>query len=233
MTPQPHLALLENNRRWVHERLAQDPEFFRRRVAKHEPKYLWIGCSDARVPADMITQTEPGEMFVHRNIANQVVPSDANLLAVLQYAVEVLKVEDVIVCGHEECGGVKAALNGAAPAAVDQWLMHVRNVARLHEEELQAVPEGNARVVRLAELNVREQVYNLSRTPIVQEAWARGQTLRLHGVVYGLAEGILRDIGVSIDGSPVEAPAPVAAPPAAAAPIARERELAGVGLRAG
>jgi carbonic anhydrase len=235
MTPQPHLTLLDNNRRWVHERLAQDPEFFRRRAAKHEPKYLWIGCSDARVPADVITQTEPGEMFVHRNIANQVVPSDANLLAVLQYAVEVLKVEDVIVCGHEECGGVKAALQGVAPPVVDQWLMHVRNVARLHDEELSEVPEGNARVVRLAELNVREQVYNLSRTPVVQEAWARGQTLRLHGVVYGLAEGILRDLGVSLDGSPIAAPLRSAAPAVlpASSRLEREPALAGGALPVG
>ncbi|MGZ8490767.1 MAG: carbonic anhydrase [Gemmatirosa sp.] len=240
MTPQPHLTLLDNNRRWVRERLAQDPEFFRRRAAKHAPKYLWIGCSDARVPADVITPAEPGEMFVHRNIANQVVPSDANMLAVLQYAIEVLKVEDVIVCGHEECGGVKAALGGPAPAVVDQWLMHVRNVARLHDDELRAVPAGDARVVRLAELNVREQVYNLSRTPIVQEAWARGQSLRLHGVVYGLAEGILRDLSVSLDGSPLGTPTqpPAAAPIAKplAAPLAgrlREPAHAGEELRAG
>lgn len=204
MTPRTHLTILDNNRRWVSERLAEDPEFFRRRAAKHEPHYLWIGCSDARVPADVISGTEPGEMFVHRNIANQVMPSDANLLAVLQYAVEVLKVQDVIVCGHEECGGVKAALGGAAPPAVDQWLMHVRNVARLHDDELQATPDGTARVVRLVELNVREQVYNLSRTSVVQEAWARGQTLRLHGLVYGLSEGILRDTGVSMDGGAVD-----------------------------
>ncbi|WP_284348728.1 carbonic anhydrase [Roseisolibacter agri] len=227
MSRLPHHALLENNRRWVRERTAEDPEFFRRRAARHEPRYLWIGCSDARVPADVITGTEPGEMFVHRNIANQVVPGDANLLAVLQYAVEALGVQDVIVCGHEECGGVKAALGAAAPPAVDQWLMHVRTVARLHDEELQALPPGDARIVRLVELNVREQVYNLSRTPVVQRAWARGQTLRIHGLVYGLHEGLLRDTGVTMDGSPLIGSAPIGAPSGApnALPGLRHRQV--------
>jgi len=226
MSRLPHHALLENNRRWVQQRTAEDPEFFRRRAARHEPRYLWIGCSDARVPADMITGTEPGDLFVHRNVANQVVPGDANLLAVLQYAVEALHVQDVIVCGHEECGGVKAALGGSAPPAVDQWLMHVRMVARLHDDELSALSPGDARVVRLVELNVREQVYNLSRTPVVQRAWARGQALRLHGLVYGLHEGLLRDVRVSMDGSAVPT-----APTVASLPGLRPRPTAE--LRAG
>jgi carbonic anhydrase len=196
--------LLENNRRWVQERIAVDPQFFRSRQQLHRPRFLWIGCSDARVPADLITGTEPGHIFVHRNIANQVVPTDANILAALQYAVEVLNVTDVIVCGHDECGGVKATLQGGAPPAVAQWLSNLSTVARLHEDDLQAARSAEARLRLLVELNVAEQVYNLSRMATVQEAWKRGQPLRLHGWVYGLGEGLLRDVGISLDGAPAE-----------------------------
>jgi carbonic anhydrase len=224
--------ILERNRRWVAERVAEDPEFFARRVKEHRPRYLWIGCSDARVPADVITQTEPGEIFVHRNIANQVVPTDANLLAVLQYAVDVLRVEDVIVCGHEECGGVKASIVGNAPIVVDNWLQQLRTVARLHEGELSSLPE-EARVARLVELNVAEQVYNLSRTSVVQAAWARGQGLRLHGWVYRLGQGLLRDIGVSMDGSALRDgaayPAVLVAPTSSAPAGGRRLEYARAG----
>jgi carbonic anhydrase len=197
----PYRKVLENNRRWVGERTQEDPTFFKRLVAEHRPHFLWIGCSDARVPANEITQTAHGEMFVHRNIANLVVPTDANLLAVLQYAVEVLKVEDVIVCGHEQCGGVKASLGPAAPPAVEQWLSNIRMIARLYDEELSAIEDEGRRTMRLVELNVTEQVFNLARTSVVQEAWARGATLRLHGWVYTLSEGRLYDLGVSLDGS--------------------------------
>jgi carbonic anhydrase len=197
----PLTPLLENNRRWVAEQLAADPHFFERLAAVHEPHLLWIGCSDARVPANVVTGTMAGEMFVHRNIANQVVPTDTNLLAVLQYAVEVLKVEDVVVCGHEGCGGVRAAMSdGPAPPLVENWIAGVRNVARLHDEELAQVPDESARFRRLVQLNVAEQVFNLSRTPVVQQAWANGATLRLHGWVYALSDGILRDLGVTMDG---------------------------------
>lgn len=198
----PHRRLLENNRRWVAQTKANDPDFFKRLASTHEPKFLFIGCSDARVPADVITQTLPGEMFVHRNIANQVVATDQNLLAVLQYAVDVLKVQDVIVCGHGECGGVKASMTppGHVPPLVDNWLQNIRTVGRLHAEELEAITEPQERYERLIELNVMEQVYNLSRTPVVQEAWARGATLRLHGFVYKLTEGLLRDLHVTFDG---------------------------------
>ncbi|MDF1505094.1 carbonic anhydrase [Roseisolibacter sp. H3M3-2] len=216
-----YTKILERNRAWVAERTSEDPEFFSRRAKEHRPRYLWIGCSDARVPADVLTQTEPGEIFVHRNIANQVVATDANLAAVLQYAIDVLKVEDVVVCGHSECGGVKASITGGAPQVVDNWLAQLRTVIRLHEDEL-AELNGDERVMRLVELNVREQVYNLSRTTVVQEAWGRGQTLRLHGVVYRLDEGILRDVGVSIDGSPASERLAGAAP-AAARPLADAR----------
>ena len=195
-------TLLGRNREWVGERTAADPEFFARQAARHAPRYLWIGCSDARVPANVITQTDAGEMFVHRNIANLVVPTDHNLLAVLQYAVEVLKVEDVIVCGHEGCGGVKASMGEvAALPIVDAWLERIRTVARLHAAELQAIPSEDARYRRLVALNVAEQVSALSRIPVVRAAWARGQVLRLHGVVYDIADGVLRDLGVSIDGA--------------------------------
>ncbi len=207
--------LLENNRRWVGARTAADPEFFARRAGEHKPRFLWIGCSDARVPADLITGTEPGQIFVHRNIANQVVPTDANILAALQYAVEVLKVTDIIVCGHEECGGVKATLQGGAPTAVAQWLSNLSTVARLHGDDLEAAGSPDARLRLLVELNVAEQVYNLSRIATVQEAWQRGQPLRLHGWVYGLAHGLLRDVGITLDGVPAE---PVVIPQRATRP---------------
>ena len=220
--------LLENNRRWVRSRTATDPEFFLRRAGEHKPRFLWIGCSDARVPADLITGTEPGQIFVHRNIANQVVPTDANIRAALEYAVEVLKVTDVIVCGHEECGGVRATLEGGAPPAVAQWLSNLSTVARLHGEELEAAGSAAARLKLLVELNVAEQVYNLSRMATVQEAWDRGQPLRLHGWVYGLGEGLLRDVGITLDGSPVE---PSVSQQPSMPPSVRQLEQEAVGLR--
>ena len=193
--------ILQNNRTWVAERTAADPHFFARLAAEHRPQFLFIGCSDARVPANVITQTAAGEMFVHRNIANLVVPTDTNLLAVLQYAVEVLKVRDVIVCGHEGCGGVRAAMGPAAPPLVENWVANIRAVARLHDTELSEIEDADRRFARLVELNVVEQLFNLSRTPVVQAAWSAGATLRLHGVVYRLEQGLLRDIGVTLDGS--------------------------------
>ena len=220
-------TLLENNRKWVAEQLRLDPTYFDRLKAVHEPQILWIGCSDARVPANVVTGTMAGEMFVHRNIANMVVPTDTNLLAVLQYAVEVLKVEDIIVCGHEGCGGVKAAMGAAAPPGVENWLAGVRNVLRLHDEELSAIADEEARYARLVQLNVAEQVYNLSRTPVVQQAWANGVKLGLHGWVYALSDGILRDLGVTMSG---EAPAPRPAAqsrPTVLAPSGGELQLAG------
>jgi len=194
--------LLERNRAWVAEHTQRDPEYFRRQAARHEPHCVFIGCSDARVPADRIVGTEGGEMFVHRNIANQVVATDNNLLAVVQYAVEVLEVRDIIVCGHEQCGGVRAALDSPAPAHVEGWLAQVRTVARLHQEKLTAISDPAARCAALVDLNVREQVRNLSRLPVIQAAWAAGRPLLLHGWVYGLSDGLLRDlqIGLMTDG---------------------------------
>lgn len=193
--------LLDNNRKWVHACTCNDPGFFERIAGEHKPQYLYIGCSDARVPVNLLTQTGPGELFVHRNVANLVVPTDANLLAVLQYAIEVLRVEDIIVCGHEGCGGVKAALQSGAPSLVEHWLANVRNTARLYKVELDGLEDEAARLRRLVELNVIEQIYNLSRTPQVQGAWQRGAKLRLHGLVYGLQTGLLRDLGATLDAS--------------------------------
>jgi carbonic anhydrase len=191
--------LLENNRRWAAERTAADPDFFHRLAREHKPHCLFIGCSDARVPAEVITQVMPGELFVHRNIANQALPTDPNLHAALQYAVEVLRVTDVIVCGHEGCGGVRAAMNTPAPPSVDTWVAGVRTVMRLHDKALSGVRRVEDRLVRLVELNVAEQVFNLSRMPVVQAAWAAGASLQIHGWVYGLHSGLLRDLGVTLD----------------------------------
>ena len=186
--------LLDGNRAWVRERLQRDPDYFRRRAESHKPSCLFIGCSDARVPADLITQPDVGEIFVHRNIANQVVATDNNLQAVLQYAVEVLCVSSIVVCGHDDCGGVKAALEPSAPTHVDHWITHVRTVARLHADELETLHDKATRVRRLVELNVAEQVYNLSRVPAVRAAHDAGRSLELHGWVYGLHDGLLRDL---------------------------------------
>ncbi len=194
-------TLLQNNRRWVEETTARTPDFFSRLAARHAPQVLWIGCSDARVPANVVTGTDAGEMFVHRNIANQVMPTDPNVLAVLQYAVEVLGVKEVIVCGHQGCGGVRAALEGSAPPPhVDGWLASLRMLARVHRDELDDIGDEDARIQRLVELNVMEQVRNLSRTPVVQAAWAAERELRLHGWVYRLDDGLLREIGVMAPG---------------------------------
>lgn len=204
--------LIESNRRWVERCTAEDPEFFTRIADQHKPTYLYIGCSDARVPVNTLTQTGPGDLFVHRNVANLVVPTDANLLAVVNYAIDALGVKEVIVCGHEGCGGIRAALESGAPPMVEHWLASVRTTARIYHEELDALPTFDERTRRLAELNVIEQVYNLSRIPQVQAAWARGQELRIHGLVYSLEQGLLRNLGVTMDGStPVSHPSELVA----------------------
>ena len=199
--------LIENNRAWVGEQNQADPDYFRRLASKHEPHFLWIGCSDARVPANIVTGSDAGEMFVHRNIANQVHATDANLAAVVQYAIEALKVHDIIIVGHEECGGVRAALGPAVPPAVEHWISQVRALARNHADELEAITDASQRVARLVKLNVMEQVHNLSRLPVVQAAWARGDELRIHGWVYNVHDGLLRDLQVSMDGRPATASA--------------------------
>ena len=187
--------LLDRNREWAADVIAREPDFFGRLLAQQAPRYLWIGCSDSRVPANEIVDLDPGELFVHRNVANVVVHTDFNCLAVLQYAVDVLKVEHVLVVGHYGCGGIKAALEDSAHGLIDNWLRHVQDVAVRHRLAIDEV-EGDARIDRLCELNVLDQLANLARTTIVQDAWARNQRVTLHGLVYGLADGILNDLGV-------------------------------------
>jgi len=190
--------LFENNRRWAAERLASDPQFFARLAGLQTPPYLWIGCSDSRVPANDIVGLLPGELFVHRNVANVVVHSDLNCLSVIQYAVDVLKVRHVMVVGHYGCGGVRAALEDAQFGLIDNWLRHVRDVCAAHRELVAAAPAGESRVNRLCELNVLEQAANVCETTVVRDAWARGQVLSVHGWVYGLEDGLLRDLGFAV-----------------------------------
>jgi carbonic anhydrase len=188
--------LLERNREWAAATVADDPGFFTALAERQSPEYLWIGCADSRVPANEIVGLAPGEIFVHRNVANVVVHTDLNCLSVLQYAVDVLAVAHVIVCGHYGCGGVQAAVEDSRHGLIDNWLRHVTDVEEKHADEIASLPE-HRRVDRLCELNVVEQVANVCRTTIVEDAWAHGQELTVHGVVYGLRDGLLRDLGVS------------------------------------
>jgi len=189
--------ILANNRQWVATKNAEDPEFFKRLADGQKPRYLFIGCSDSRVPASGITGTGPGEMFVHRNIANMVVHADMNLLSVLQYAVEVLGVQDILVCGHYGCGGVAAAAANKQYGLIDNWLVNIRDVVRLHETELLRITDEKQRLRRLVELNVTEQVQNLAKTNIIQNAMRGDNPPRLHGLVYDIADGVLKDLQVS------------------------------------
>jgi len=208
--------LLDRNRGWAARVTERHPEFFRRLAAQQAPRYLWIGCADSRVPANEIVDLEPGEVFVHRNVANVVVHTDFNCLSVLQFAIDVLKVEHVLVVGHYGCGGIRAALDHSAHGLIDNWLRHVQDVAVRHHVELEGMDEDAARVDRLCELNVIEQVVNVARTTIVQDAWRRSQRVALHGLVYGLKDGLLRDLGI-------EAAAPADVERQYAAAIARRR----------
>ena len=191
--------LLDQNRAWAENIKASDPDFFQTLAKQQSPRFLWIGCADSRVPATQLAGMLPGEMFVHRNVANVVVHTDFNCLSVMQYAVDVLKVEHIIVCGHDGCGGVKAAMSNLQFGLIDNWLRHVQDVVHEHEEELAKIEDENERLDRLCELNVIEQVRNVGRTTIVQSAWQRGQELVVHGWIYGLQDGLLRDLGVTID----------------------------------
>lgn len=192
--------LFTANARWAEQTQADDPDFFAGLAALQSPKYLWIGCSDSRVPANQITGLKPGEVFVHRNVANVVVHTDLNCLSVMQYAIEVLKVQHIIVCGHYGCGGVKAALDGPSLGLIDNWLRHIQDVRDRYRELLAAVPDGNARWRALCELNVIEQVRNVARTTLVGDAWRRDQPLMLHSWIYGLADGRLQDLEASAQG---------------------------------
>ena len=194
--------LLDQNRAWAENITASDPNFFPTLAKQQSPKFLWIGCADSRVPSTQLVGVAPGEMFVHRNVANVVDHTDFNCLSVMQYAVDVLKVEHIIVCGHHGCGGVKAAMDNLQLGLIDNWLRHVQDVFHEHEELLEKIDDEDERFERLCELNVIEQVKNVARTSIVQSAWQRGQELVVHGWIYGLQDGLLRDLGVSIDNAP-------------------------------
>ncbi len=191
--------LFENNRAWAAEMTRQDPQFFKRLSQQQLPEYLWIGCSDSRVPANQIVGLLPGDMFVHRNVANVVVHADVNCLSAMQFAVDVLQVRHIIVCGHYGCGGVLAALRDEKLGLVDNWLRHVQDVSSKHQAQLDALPSETERHRRLCELNVMEQVVNVSKTTVVRDAWSRGQRLTVHGWVYDLRDGLLRDLGVCLD----------------------------------
>lgn len=192
-------SLLEGNKRWVQQQLKADPDFFTKLSKGQSPQVLWIGCSDSRVPANEITGTRPGEVFVHRNIANMVVHADMNLLSVLDYAVNILKVKHVIVCGHYGCGGVQAAMNGKQYGLVDNWIRLIKDVYRIHSEELDQIEDLNDRFNRFVELNVIEQVFDLSKTSIIQNAWREQQNYPIvHGWVYSLETGIIKDLNVSM-----------------------------------
>ncbi len=190
--------IIENNKKWVEDKLQISPDYFNNLAEGQNPPLLWIGCSDSRVPANEIIGAEPGEVFVHRNIANMVVHSDMNMLSVLDYAVNILKVEHVIVCGHYGCGGVKAAMGNNSIGIIDNWIRHIKNEYRLHKEELNAIKDEKERFNRFVELNVYEQVFNLAKTSIVQSAWNSGQKLSIHGWVYGLNSGYVTDLGYNL-----------------------------------
>lgn len=198
--------LKARNRAWAEKRIEADPGFFQRLVEQQAPEYFWIGCSDSRVPASEIVDLDPGEVFVHRNVANLAPPQDANYLSVLQFAVDVLKVKHVMVVGHYGCGGVSAAVDGKRRGLVDHWLHPIREVAAAHRAELEALPAGSVRLDRLCELNVIRQVRNVASDVFVQEAWARGQQLAVHGWVYSIRNGLVTDLGVTVTG-PAEAAA--------------------------
>ncbi len=191
--------LLENNRRWSAEITRQEPDFFPRLAKQQSPEYLWVGCSDSRVAANTIVGLMPGEVFVHRNIANLVIHSDMNCLSVMQFAVEVLKVKHIIVTGHYGCGGVAAAIDGNRHGLIDNWLRHIQDTAHLYADVLSQISDREVRIDKLCELNVIEQVINASETTVVQDAWNRGQELTIHGWIYGLKDGHLHDLDITLE----------------------------------
>ena len=191
-------SLIENNKKWVEENLAQDPNYFEKLANGQQPPLLWIGCADSRVPANQIIGAPPGEVFVHRNIANMVVHTDMNMLSVVDYAVNVLKVKHVIVCGHYGCGGIGAAMSNKSFGLIDNWIRHIKNNYRLHQQELDSIKDETKRFDRFVELNVMEQVFDLAKTSIVQNAWKKDQKLHLHGWAYGVGSGIVNDLKVNV-----------------------------------
>ena len=190
--------ILDNNKKWVENSLASDPNYFEDLAKGQTPPLLWIGCSDSRVPANEIIGAKPGEVFVHRNIANMVIHTDMNMLSVLDYAVNVLKVKHVLVCGHYGCGGIKAAMRNDSIGIIDNWIRHIKDVYRLHDEYLNSITDETQRFNTFVEINVKEQVFDLAKTSIVQAAWKNGQDLTLHGWVYGLNSGFVTDLNVNI-----------------------------------
>lgn len=192
----PHV--FDNNRAWAKEMEATQPGFFQTLARQQHPEYLWIGCADSRVPANQIVGMLPGELFVHRNVANLVVHTDLNCLSVMQFAVDVLKVKHIIVCGHYGCGGVRAALLQSRLGLIDNWLRHIQDVAQKHAARLASIPDENQRVAKLCELNIVEQVHNVCETTIVQDAWDRGQSLSIHGWIYDVSDGLLQDLGLCV-----------------------------------
>ena len=197
--PNPMLDHLKaNNRAWAARMVSTDAGFFKRLAAQQAPEYLWIGCADSRVPANEIVDLDPGELFVHRNVANLAPPQDANYLSVLQFAVDVIKVKHIMVVGHYGCGGVSAAVDGQRRGLVDHWLHPIREVAHEHRHELEAIPETRSRLDRLCELNVIRQVRNVGSDVFVQDAWARGQNISVHGWVYSLSDGLVKDLNVTV-----------------------------------
>ncbi len=192
-------SLLDKNKDWVEKKIAKDADFFNRLSEGQQPPLLWIGCADSRVPANEIMGAEPGEVFVHRNIANLVVHSDMNMLSVLDYAVNVLKVRHVVVCGHYGCGGVKAAMTNNSYGIIDNWIRHIKDVYRFHSEELDAIEDEKHKFDKFVELNVVEQVYDLAKTSIVQNAWKNGNKLSIHGWVFSLSTGLINDLNITFD----------------------------------
>jgi carbonic anhydrase len=191
----PYEVLLNDNKHWAAKKLAEDPGFFERLLHVQSPEFLWIGCSDSRVPPDQITQTEPGEIFIHRNVANLVVNTDVNLMSVLDYAVNHLKIKHVVVCGHYGCGGIKAAMsNEDFNQVLNMWLRNIKDIYRFHRKELEAILDEDKRINRMVELNVKEQVFNLAKTAIIQKAWSNDKRPDLHGWVYGLHDGIIKPV---------------------------------------
>jgi carbonic anhydrase len=190
--------IIDNNKKWVEENLAKDPLYFEALAKGQKPPLLWIGCSDSRVPANELIGAKPGEVFVHRNIANMVVHTDMNMLSVLDYAVNILKVKHVIVCGHYGCGGIQAAMKNDSIGIIDNWIRHIKDVYRMHQKELDSIVDETERFNAFVELNVKEQVFDLSKTSIVQAAWKQGQDLTIHGWIYGLNSGFITDLEVNI-----------------------------------
>ena len=196
--PDFYKKIIQNNKDWVEGIMKEDPEYFQRLAHGQQPPLLWIGCADSRVPANQIIGAQPGEVFVHRNIANMVIHSDMNMLSVLDYAVNVLRVQHVIVCGHYGCGGIKAAMGNNSIGLIDNWIRHIKTIYRLHRKELDAIEDEDKRFDRFVELNVMEQVYDLAKTSIVQGAWKNEQKLHLHGWAYGVGSGIIKDLNVNV-----------------------------------